>query len=412
MSSRLANIDALRGIAALWVFAYHLWNVFAPGYSPQGSPADHKPFDSETPVAVVATYPLCAYGYTGVGLFFVLSGFCIHLPQARRFHRTGSDDLQPRPFFHRRMKRLYPAFFASLFLALAGLVAMGAANDKPELLEPSAWVVLVLVNAFFLLALRPDALALNGVYWTLWYEVQFYLAYPMLLKVCRRMGFGGVAVALLGIELLFTFVPTPEFLQPFAKHFEWFFLRRYFEWFLGMWLAERVAKGVHLPRWGSLLVAVGAAAGGVVCSHTPALWAGHELLLAVASAGVLSLLVSPATGNVGGVLAWCGDWSYSLYLVHMPMLRLLNAALFLLPEPVRDVWGGWLFAATAIPLVPTVAWVWYRLFEKPFLPKPTTGTTTVPAGRTELTDTPLPVGERPAGEASNRPEPVTSPCRR
>jgi signal transduction histidine kinase len=61
-------------VAALWVFAYHLWNVFAPGYSPQGSPADHKPFSDETPVGVIATYPLCAYGYTGVGLFFVLSG--------------------------------------------------------------------------------------------------------------------------------------------------------------------------------------------------------------------------------------------------------------------------------------------------------------------------------------------------
>ena len=401
MPSRLANIDALRGLAALWVFAYHLWNVFAPGYSPQGSPADHKPFSDETPVGVIATYPLCAYGYTGVGLFFVLSGFCIHLPQARRFHRAGTDDLHPRPFFRRRFWRLYPAFFASLFLSLAALVVMGYANDKPELLQPSAWVVLVLVNAFFLLAVRPDTLALNGVYWTLWYEVQFYLAYPFLLKICRRVGFGGVAAGLLVVELLFTFVPTPEFLQPLAKHFEWFFLRRYFEWFLGMWLAERAAAGVHLPRWGSLLVAVGAAVGGVVCSHVPSLWAGHEVLLAVASAGVLSLLVSPATGNVGGVLSWCGDWSYSLYLVHMPMLRLLNAAMYLVPEPVRDAWGGWIFAGAAVVTVPTVAWVWYRLFEKPFMPKPTPpeagGRTHAPVSQQPSTvnDTPPPVGVPP-----------------
>ncbi|MCU0703937.1 MAG: acyltransferase [Fimbriiglobus sp.] len=371
MPPRLANVDALRGFAALWVFTYHLWNVFAGGYSPQGSPADHKPLNADTPVGVIASYPLFAYGYTGVGLFFVLSGFCIHLPQARRFHRTGSDTLEPRPFFRRRFRRLYPAFFASLFLSLAGLVAMGYANDKPELLNPAAWVVLLLTNACFLLAIRPDALALNGVYWTLWYEVQFYLAYPLLLKICRRVGFGGVAAGLLGIELLFCFVPVPEVLQPFAKHFEWFFLRRYFEWFLGMWLAERAASGVHLPRWGSIVVAVAAGMGGVICSHTPSLWAGHEILLAVASAGVLSLLVSPNTANVGGPLTWCGDWSYSLYLVHMPMLRLLNAALFLLPESVREAWAGWIFGASAVVSVPLVAWVWYRLFEKPFLPKPT-----------------------------------------
>jgi peptidoglycan/LPS O-acetylase OafA/YrhL len=377
MPARLANVDALRGAAALWVFAYHLWNVFAPGYSPQGCPADHKPFDADTPVGVIASYPLCAYGYTGVGLFFVLSGFCIHLPQARKHHSKGTDALEPRAFFYRRLRRLYPAYFASLFLALAGLMAMTAtmSGATPMPLETAA--VYVLVNAFFLLAVNPNALGLNGVYWTLWYEVQFYLAYPLLLKVCRRVGFGGVAVGLLAVELLFTFVPTPEVLKPLAPHFEWFFLRRLLEWFLGMWLAERVAQGLHLPRWGSLGIAVTAAAGGVIASHVPAVWAGHELLLAVASAGVLSLLVSPATGEVRGVLAWPGNWSYSLYLIHMPVLRLIFTGEALVPESWRYAGSFYWAGAAAAVLVPATAWVWYRLFEKPFLPKPAVGTPAV-----------------------------------
>lgn len=102
MSSRLSSIDALRGLAAVWVFAYHLWNALAPGYSPQGHPTDHVPLSADTPAAVLVSYPVCAYGYTGVGLFFVLSGFCIHLPQARRFHRNNDDALNPREFFRRR----------------------------------------------------------------------------------------------------------------------------------------------------------------------------------------------------------------------------------------------------------------------------------------------------------------------
>lgn len=369
MPSRLASVDALRGVAALWVFAYHLWNVFAPGYSPQGSPADHKPL-ADAPAGVLATYPVCAYGYTGVGLFFVLSGFCIHLPQARRFHRQGSDHLEPRTFFRRRFHRLYPAFAASLFLSAAGMAAMPAPLFQVA--------VCVLVNAFFLLAVRPDALGLNGVYWTLWYEVQFYLAYPLLLKLCRRVGFGGVAAGLLVMELLFTFVPTPDALKPIAPHFEWFFLRRYFEWFLGLWLAERAAQGLHLPRWGSVSLAVAGAAGGVTGSHVPELWAGHELFLAVGAAGVLSLLTTPAAEpaaggvreRVRGVLAWCGDWSYSLYLIHMPMLRLVNAAVRQLPDEWRAGWGYPLFGVLAVLLVPATAYLWYRLFEKPFLPKP------------------------------------------
>jgi peptidoglycan/LPS O-acetylase OafA/YrhL len=117
-------------------------------------------------------------------------------------------------------------------------------------------------------------------------------------------------------------------------------------------------------------IAVLAAAGGVIASHVPEVWAGHELLLAIASAGVLSLLVSPATPSVGGVLAWPGNWSYSLYLIHMPMLRLIFTGEALLPTEWRQNGSFYWAGAVAVPLVPAAAWVWYRLFEKPFLPKP------------------------------------------
>jgi peptidoglycan/LPS O-acetylase OafA/YrhL len=396
MPSRLANIDALRGFAALWVFAYHLWNVFAPGYSQQGTFADRIPLNADTPLWVWLTFPLCGFGYTGVGLFFVLSGFCIHLPHARRHQKTGADDLQPRAFFQRRFRRLYPAYFASLFVSAAGLLAMTStmAGATPP---PLATVgVFAMVNAFFLLALRPDALGLNGVYWTLWYEVQFYLAYPLLLKICRRVGFGGIAAALLAVELLFTFVPTPDVLKPIAPHFEWLFLRRYFEWFLGMWLAERVANGQHLPRWVSLGAAVLAGAGGVWGGQVPELWPVHELLLAIASAGLVSLLVAPAAepaaggvrARVKGVFGWFGDCSYSLYLIHMPVLRLIFAVEAILPEDVRQLGTFQIAGAIGVFLVPTSAYLWYRLFEKPFMPKPTSP----PAGARG----PRPASQRPA----------------
>jgi peptidoglycan/LPS O-acetylase OafA/YrhL len=368
--TRLVSVDALRGFAAVWVFAYHLWNVFAPGYSPQGSPKDHVPLAADTPAGVVATYPVFAYGYTGVGLFFVLSGFCIHLPHARRFHKGGDDRLEPRPFFRRRFWRLYPAFAASLLLGAAGVAVMGAPADRIA--------QHVLINAFFLLALRPDALMLGPVYWTLWYEVQFYLLYPFLLKACRRVGFGPVAGVLLACELGFALLPVPEFLKPVEKHFEWLFLRRYFEWFLGVWLAERLASGRAVPKRAAAGVIVGGATLGVACSHVPALWAVHELFLAVASFGLLALLTAPGPepaagslrGRVRGLFAGVGDWSYSLYLIHMPLMRLINAAVVQLPDSVRDEWAYAIFGAASAALVPLTAYVWYRLFEKPFLPDP------------------------------------------
>jgi peptidoglycan/LPS O-acetylase OafA/YrhL len=370
MNSRLASIDALRGFAALWVFSYHLWNVFAPGYSPQGTPKEHVPFTADTPVGVVATYLIFAYGYTGVGLFFVLSGFCIHLPQARRFHKSGEDRLEPREFFRRRFWRLYPAYAASLVLGAAGMMAMMAPTDKIG--------VYVLVNAFFLLAVRPDALMLGPVYWTLWYEVQFYLLYPLLLKLVRRVGFGPVGAVLLVAELAFALLPVPEFLKPVEKHFEWLFVRRYFEWFLGMWLAERVATGRAVPKAVAGWIVVVGATLGVVFSHTPPLWPVHDLFLAVASFGAVAYLTAPAPepaansvrGRVRGVFAWLGDSSYSLYLIHMPLMRVINAAVVQLPDAVREEWAYVIFGVASAILVPLTAYLWYRLFEKPFLPKP------------------------------------------
>jgi peptidoglycan/LPS O-acetylase OafA/YrhL len=136
-----------------------------------------------------------------------------------------------------------------------------------------------------------------------------------------------------------------------------------------MWLAERVASGRYLPRSVGVLVTVGGAAAGVVGSHTPALWSVHELFLAVASFGVVTIAVAPRAevepGRFRRLLVRLGDCSYSLYLIHMPMMRLIYAA----ADRVAGEATAWVFAAASVVLVPATAFVWYLLFEKPFLPK-------------------------------------------
>jgi len=429
MSARFATVDALRGFAAVWVFAYHLWNVYCPGCSAQVEPI---PIGRDTPAAVVATFPVFAYGYAGVGLFFVLSGFCIHLPQSRRFHAKGQDGLDLREFGRRRFWRLYPAFLASLFLASLGLGVMNCVWRDPP--GPDGFTTAYLIRAFglswilpnavFALPLAPAAQLLCPVAWTLLYELQFYVLYPLLLKLVRKTGFAPVGVVLLVGELAFALIPTPDVLAPLDPHFKYFFLRRYFDWFLGMWLAERLAAGNPLSvKWGKRLLLVGLV-GGPLASGFALTWPLHELLFVVAATGLVACAVAnPAVGTllpagersvakqpgegsslfesqtphpatalptspqrgeveslhrprhestasvIARAFAPVGEWSYSLYLIHMTVMRLVFAGQMALPGE----WRWWTFPAaglTCAAAVPLTAWVWYRLFEKPYLPKP------------------------------------------
>lgn len=384
MPNRLSAIDALRGFAALWVFAYHLWNVFCPGYSRQGT--EWEPLNADTPIGVLVTMPVFGFGYIGVSLFFVLSGFCIHYPQARRFQKTGNDQLQMREFLSRRFWRLYPAFFASLFISLIAFFAMNAIWKNPpgpegltlQYISRASGFGMFGVNALFLLPLQPEALAFNGVYWTLWYEVQFYLLYPVLLLAIRRFGLRPVGLGLLAFELMYYLVPGPESLRGLQPHFQWFFLWRYFEWYLGVMLAERLASGKAISQQQAFTVMLIGGLAGVGTSLIPSLWTIHELLLAIGSAGLVAWFVHPKANAVPRtsrgfrVLNWFGLFSFSLYLVHMPMMRLLFSVEALMPIESRNLYTFAIPGIACVVIVPTVAYLLYRYFEKPYLPKPRT----------------------------------------
>ena len=188
MKARLVYIDCLRGLAAAWVVAYHAWGGAFATPTTQQAPAI---IPASPSLPFLLGFGTIQYGYVGVQLFFVLSGFCIHLPQARS---------PPRPlavgiFLRRRFVRLYPAYLASIVFAMA---AAGLPNTIADVLGSQTsgdWmrtfrVREAVVNAAFLQLAWPKALELNSVYWTLLYEAQFYLLYPAILKAARR-GFRG-----------------------------------------------------------------------------------------------------------------------------------------------------------------------------------------------------------------------------
>ena len=113
IGSRLVSIDALRGIAALGVVLYHAVHQ-------TGSAVPDNLF--RYPVKLIQF--LSSFGYIGVFLFFVISGFCIHLQWAKTRAAGETPRINFGSFWKRRIRRLYPPYV----ITLAGFLVMMASR--------------------------------------------------------------------------------------------------------------------------------------------------------------------------------------------------------------------------------------------------------------------------------------------
>lgn len=358
-SNRYSYIDAARGFAALWVVCYHLWKRFYPGLSTQGGPLPGGP-----PGDSWDTFTLFAFGfgYSGITLFFVLSGLCIHLPQARR--RVYRIDVSS--FAARRFWRLYPAYLASIVFSVLALTLpklLLAFQGRSFDWWAEAHAGDAVVNALFLQQIWPDSLGLNGVYWTLVYEMQFYVAYPALIWCIRKTSLGTMGAILLACEVYFAFSPSS---------IPCFFLGKYFEWYLGVLAAEVIVHRANRVSPTLLGLGMGIGLGGGVLSvFVPALYPLRDVLFATGYFGLI-LLIATSRGSLGTlfdlqILAGVGLFSYSLYLIHVPVIDLVWVGLDRLMSPrlQSPAAARWLSLA-AVPISVIAAYVFYRLFERPF----------------------------------------------
>jgi peptidoglycan/LPS O-acetylase OafA/YrhL len=372
-ATRLRSIDALRGAAALAVVLYH---------------ALSNPRPSSGLFARFVTAPtafLTSYGYTGVFLFFVISGFCIHLAQAKASARgRGAERVEFFSFWRRRVRRLYPPYLVALVLYLA----VARATGHLPLTQFFAWdfaAHLLMLHNFD----TRTCYSINSVFWTLAIEEQLYLAYFLLLFLRRRFGWmKTLAVCLAARVACFALltvlrknfgvdVPIPEAA-----------LSHWFTWALGALAVEAAFGIVQLPRWtrslrvGALALFAAAALARVlplVESHVVVHDAGWLLLHPLWGVGFFCLLNRAVEAErgwraEGATPAWIarlsavGLVSYSLYLTHQ--LVLLETWKFeSIPMPAMLV-----ALIVMVPLCLTFAWLFFRLFERPFLARGRDGT--------------------------------------
>lgn len=255
-------------------------------------------------------YPTVSWGWAGVNLFFVLSGFLITsiLLGSREKPRYF------RNFYARRVLRIWPVYV---------LVLVVVYLNAPWFIGPSVlkaietapwWAYIFFVQNLFHIALPP---ALDPT-WSLAIEEQFYFVWAPLVRVLKRPW-------MLAAAIIATLVASP--VVGFF-HFPWVTVTSTLVHLDGIAMGGLLALGIHSLRWSRrtwLWVGLGGLVAGVVSAATFA--AGTALLnsaLAVGFGGaVLASIASTGARNPlsailrRGLLAFYGRISYGLYMTHI-----------------------------------------------------------------------------------------------
>jgi peptidoglycan/LPS O-acetylase OafA/YrhL len=309
---RLRGVDGLRAVAALWVVLFHI-HAFSGAH-----------------IALIPGADLfLRSGSTGVSLFLVLSGFCLYLPFAG-FRNSRFDT---KTFLIRRCRRLLPAYYVSLAITIAVVLiagsSLGLATYRGWPAVGQLLTHLTMTHIWF-----PSSFyALNGAYWSLALEWQLYLTLPLLILGIRRWGLAWTAAAAISVNVLYRlllFVLISQHRLAADSILATAVLPnqlpgRWAEFVFGMVAAELHQAGVLVRIrliWAapamSALVALSLLSVGNQWSHM--LFGGVFVLLLGVVLKADNLVATMISWNP---LARLGTMSYSLYLVHQPIVQAL-----------------------------------------------------------------------------------------
>jgi peptidoglycan/LPS O-acetylase OafA/YrhL len=310
---RLDWVDGLRGIAVALVVLDHTWQR-VPGALPSSG------------IGAV----ILAGGLQGVSLFLVLSGFCLSWA-----HWRGKP-FTPSAFFSGRILRILPPYYVALLLVIvldrALPLSRAVWSSDPASKTDIAEHVLLIHN------LTPNVLGLNGPFWSLGLEWQWYLLFPLVFVASIRRPWVTL-VSLVALSVVWT---------PLAQsHFIWYAATllpgRLFEFAAGIAVARVVAQGAPVRSW---LLMVAAAAGAALVALTllgttaalttlQVLGLYWPLVGALFAALVLAGRQRPTFRHLlaSRPLSGLGRISYSVYLIHFPVIGMMGGLMSILHAP-------------------------------------------------------------------------------
>ena len=357
-SQRIAALDGLRALAIAGVVLYHLRPSRLTG------------------------------GFLGVTLFFTLSGY---LATKSIMRATARDGFSYPRYIGRRITRMMPPILVTIALtAVATYIAAPSLLPKvqqdalPSALFLSNWFYIFRNVSYFAAAGLPSPLT------HLWFcgvTMQFYLAWPIILMaLCGKTRSRNTAI---GVTVAFTLISTAAMVlmfNPAADTSRVYYgtdaraaellcgalaaiaAPRLREMLGGNVPTPGASKGISKVNAVSIAWLVAVAAGAfTLTGESTWLYRGGFLLFALLT-GLLIICVQNTECIVRRLLSvkplvWLGQRSFSVYLVHYPLLLLMNPA-------TRTTRIAWWEQVLQLVLILAIAEVFYRLVERPWSRKP------------------------------------------
>jgi peptidoglycan/LPS O-acetylase OafA/YrhL len=359
-NERLPALDGLRGFAILAVLVYH----YAGGMVRQSSSGA---------MGLIAAF--AGLGWTGVDLFFVLSGFLI---TGILYDSRGTTHYY-KNFYIRRALRIFPAFYLlmAIYIVVSPFLHVHWSNAHLLFLVYLGFPA-ALIWPQLLLTTGP--LALDHI-WSLCAEEQFYFAWPGIIAKCKKnisIVYVCVALGIVAILLRIMIVCSHRLSHSWAHGF---LLCRMDTLALGALLAvwARNPKYFYLRRFHTAVFAITAAGFLAICFYRHTVHQ-YDSLIATAGyslaaiafgalvAGCLDAKLWPYRIFSAGMLRLFGKYSYGIYLYHLPLTALLHPAKdMLIRQTGSVVVGGVSYLLAAIGFNLLIAYVSFRLFESPIL---------------------------------------------
>lgn len=347
-------LDGLRGVAAIMVVIFHLFEAFSGG--------DHSK-------------QIINHGYLAVDFFFLLSGFVIGYAYNDRWQKMSLKD-----FFKRRLIRLHPMIIMGMIIGAIGFYFSASPVLFPQLSQIPFWKVLLTMLIGFTLIPLPTSMdirgwgemhPLNGPAWSLFFEYIGNILYAVFIRKISTT-FLSILVFLSAFALIQLAVTSPNGDLIGGWSMETAQLRigltRLLFPFLAGLLLSRVAKPRHINH--AFLICAGLI---ILALSFPRVGGTQNLWVNGVYDSLSIIILFPLIVYIGAsgdittewTLKLCrffGNISYPIYIIHYPFIYIFTA--WVIDNHISLQEGWWMGLVVLLSSI-LVAWTCLKLYDIP-----------------------------------------------